>query len=157
MKRITLEKIARSLETRPFRSKIDPTLAQRARRAVERMLQVGRQEGKSANTDVLVIGAGVAGMSVVRSLYQQAPQLRVGLVTLLAPGQAGATPWAQGGVAVAWGQDDSPRVAHPGHAGRRAGPRRPEAVEVLTQEGPLFKNCWISARPLTAVPTVSSN
>ncbi len=53
--------------------------------------------------DVLVIGAGVAGMSVVHSLYEQAPQLRVGLITLQAPGEAGATPWAQGGVAVAWG------------------------------------------------------
>lgn len=46
MKRITLEKIARSLETLTVPVEIDPTLAQRARRAVERMLQVGRQEGK---------------------------------------------------------------------------------------------------------------
>ena len=46
MKRITLEKIARSLETLTVPVEIDPALAQRARRAVERMLQVGRQEGK---------------------------------------------------------------------------------------------------------------
>ncbi|MBT9586028.1 L-aspartate oxidase [bacterium] len=86
--------------------------------------------------DALVIGAGVAGMSVVRSLYQQAPQLRVGLVTLLAPGQAGATPWAQGGVAVAWGQDDSPQLHTQDTLAAGAGLCRSEAVEVLTQEGP---------------------
>lgn len=46
MKRITLEKIARSLETLQVPVEIDPALAQRARQAVERMLAVGRQEGK---------------------------------------------------------------------------------------------------------------
>lgn len=46
MKRITLEKIARSLETMQSPIEIDPHLATRARRAVERMLAVGRQEGK---------------------------------------------------------------------------------------------------------------
>jgi len=46
MKRITLEKIAHSLETMQTPVEIDPALAERARRAVERMLAVGRQEGK---------------------------------------------------------------------------------------------------------------
>lgn len=86
--------------------------------------------------DVLVIGAGVAGMSAVRSLYEQAPQLRVGLVTLSAPGQAGATPWAQGGVAVAWGSDDSPQLHSADTMAAGAGLCRAEAVDVLTQEGP---------------------
>jgi quinolinate synthase len=40
MKRITLPKIRRSLETMTHEVKIDPTLADRARRAVERMLAV---------------------------------------------------------------------------------------------------------------------
>ena len=86
--------------------------------------------------DVLVIGAGVAGMSVVRSLSQQAPNLRVGLVTLGAPGKAGSTPWAQGGVAVAWGSDDSPQLHSEDTLAAGAGLCRSEAVEVLTQEGP---------------------
>lgn len=86
--------------------------------------------------DVLVIGAGVAGMSVVHSLYQQAPNLKVGLVTLQAPGQAGATPWAQGGVAVAWGDDDSPKLHSEDTLAAGAGLCRTEAVEVLTAEGP---------------------
>lgn len=91
----------------------------------------------SDHFDVLVIGAGVAGMSVVHSLYQSAPGLKVGLVTLQAPGQAGATPWAQGGVAVAWGEDDSPALHTQDTLAAGAGLCRPEAVDVLTAEGPL--------------------
>lgn len=90
----------------------------------------------SQSYDVLVIGAGVAGMSVVHSLYQQAPNLKVGMVTLAVPGKAGATPWAQGGVAVAWGDDDSPALHSEDTLAAGAGLCRPEAVDVLTQEGP---------------------
>ncbi|MBX3172689.1 MAG: quinolinate synthase NadA [Candidatus Eremiobacteraeota bacterium] len=46
MKRITLQKIVRSLETMQVPVEIEPTLAARARTAVERMLAVGRQAGK---------------------------------------------------------------------------------------------------------------
>ncbi len=42
MKRITLPKILRSLETLQFPVEVDPEVASRARRAVERMLAVGR-------------------------------------------------------------------------------------------------------------------
>jgi quinolinate synthase len=42
MKRITLDKIHRSLETLEPRVEVDPAIADRARRAVERMLAVGR-------------------------------------------------------------------------------------------------------------------
>jgi quinolinate synthase len=45
MKRITLEGIARSLETMEHQVEVDPEVAQRARRAVERMLAVGRGSG----------------------------------------------------------------------------------------------------------------
>jgi quinolinate synthase len=40
MKRITLPKILRSLETMEYRVEVDPDIAARARRAVERMLEV---------------------------------------------------------------------------------------------------------------------
>ena len=46
MKRITLPKILRSLETLEHRVEVDPEVGERARRAVERMLSVGRREGK---------------------------------------------------------------------------------------------------------------
>ena len=44
MKRITLENIRRSLETMTHRVEIPPEIAERARRAVYRMLEVGRQD-----------------------------------------------------------------------------------------------------------------
>ncbi len=46
MKRITLPKILRSLETMETKVEVDPEVAGRARRAVERMLAVGRREGQ---------------------------------------------------------------------------------------------------------------
>jgi len=45
MKRITLGKVLRSLETMTFEVTIAPDIAVRARRAVERMLEVGRGRG----------------------------------------------------------------------------------------------------------------
>jgi quinolinate synthase len=46
MKRITLPKILRSLQTMKYRVEVDPIVSARARQAVERMLAVGRREGK---------------------------------------------------------------------------------------------------------------
>lgn len=46
MKRITLAKILRSLETMEYRVEVEPDIASRARRAVERMLAVGRGAGR---------------------------------------------------------------------------------------------------------------
>jgi quinolinate synthase len=46
MKRITLPKILRSLETMETKVEVEPEVAGRARRAVERMLAVGRREGQ---------------------------------------------------------------------------------------------------------------
>lgn len=83
--------------------------------------------------DVLVVGSGVAGMSVLRHLPGG---LRAALITLAAPGDAGSTPWAQGGVAVAWGEDDSPQLHAADTEVAGAGLCEPAAVEVLTSEGP---------------------
>jgi quinolinate synthase len=46
MKRITLPKILRSLQTMEHRVEVDPAVSARARQAVERMLAVGRREAK---------------------------------------------------------------------------------------------------------------
>jgi quinolinate synthase len=46
MKRITLPKILRALQTMEHRVEVEPSVAARARRAVERMLAVGRGEGR---------------------------------------------------------------------------------------------------------------
>jgi quinolinate synthase len=44
MKRITLDKILKSLQTLTTEVKVDPAVASRARLAVERMLAVGKPE-----------------------------------------------------------------------------------------------------------------
>jgi quinolinate synthase len=44
MKRITLDNIRSSLENLEHRVEIDPDIAERARRAVMRMLEVGRKD-----------------------------------------------------------------------------------------------------------------
>jgi quinolinate synthase len=44
MKRITLHNIRDSLVTLTHQIEIDPAIAERARRAVSRMLEVGRQD-----------------------------------------------------------------------------------------------------------------
>jgi quinolinate synthase len=46
MKRITLPKILRSLQEMEHRVEVEPVVAARARRAVERMLAVGRGAGR---------------------------------------------------------------------------------------------------------------
>jgi quinolinate synthase len=46
MKRITLPKILHALEKRQYEVTVDEAVAVRARQAVERMLAVGRQEGR---------------------------------------------------------------------------------------------------------------
>ena len=46
MKRITLPKILRSLQTMEHKVEVDPAVIDRARLALERMLAVGRREGK---------------------------------------------------------------------------------------------------------------
>jgi quinolinate synthase len=46
MKRITLPKILRSLQAMEHRVEVEPVVAERARRAVERMLAVGRGAGR---------------------------------------------------------------------------------------------------------------
>jgi quinolinate synthase len=46
MKRITLPKILRSLQAMEHRVEVDPAVAERARRAVERMLAIGRGAGR---------------------------------------------------------------------------------------------------------------
>jgi quinolinate synthase len=46
MKRITLPNILQSLQQMEHRVEVDPDAAERARAAVERMLEVGRGEGR---------------------------------------------------------------------------------------------------------------
>ena len=76
-------------------------------------------------------------MSVARSLQLENLQLRIALVSMGPAGVSGATPWAQGGVAVAWGSDDTPGLHAQDTLAAGAGLCRLEAVQALTEEGPV--------------------
>ncbi|MFI5169614.1 MAG: FAD-dependent oxidoreductase, partial [Vicinamibacterales bacterium] len=58
------------------------------------------------DADVVVIGAGVAGLSVANALAGR----RVDLVARGPVGHTGSSPWAQGGIAGAVGAGDSPSL-----------------------------------------------
>ncbi|HEY3736052.1 MAG TPA: L-aspartate oxidase [Jatrophihabitans sp.] len=82
----------------------------------------------SRTTDVVVLGAGVAGLSTALGLAATR-----GVLVLDAG--AGSTPWAQGGIATAFGADDpQAHAADTMIAG--AGACDADAVRVLVEEGP---------------------
>ena len=87
---------------------------------------------ESKSYDVIVIGAGIAGMTVALSIDSK---LKVALVSK-APFTESSTYKAQGGVAVAVGPDDSVKkhIADTVKVGQ--GLCREEAVKVLAGEGP---------------------
>lgn len=81
---------------------------------------------------VLVLGAGLAGLSAALAA---AP--RRALVVSPAPlGEGCASAWAQGGVAVALGADDSPALHAADTEAAGAGLVDPAAARVLTEAGP---------------------
>jgi L-aspartate oxidase len=82
--------------------------------------------------DVVVLGAGVAGLSVALGLAGR----RVDLLARGPLGRTGSSPWAQGGIAGAVGQGDSPTL-HARDTLAAAGELAdPAAVARLTSEGP---------------------
>jgi L-aspartate oxidase len=84
-------------------------------------------------TDFLVIGSGIAG---VRAAIQLGHHGRVLIVNKGNPPQS-ASEFAQGGIAVALDPDDSVEAHRADTLLAGKGLCRPEAVEVLVQEGPL--------------------
>ncbi len=82
--------------------------------------------------DVVVIGAGAAGLSVALGLAGR----RVDLLAKGALGRTGNSPWAQGGVACAVGPDDSPALHAADTLAVGGGLGDPAAVARLTADGP---------------------
>src|ERR1700738_4672823 len=82
--------------------------------------------------DVVIIGGGIAGLSVALRLP---PQMRVALFT---KGQLGEsnTRYAQGGLSVALGADDSPELHFQDTLAAGAGLCSKEAVRILVEQGP---------------------
>jgi L-aspartate oxidase len=85
-----------------------------------------------ATSDVVVVGTGVAGLTAALGC---APR-RVTLLTKARLGDGGASPWAQGGVAAAVGEDDAPSLHAADTITAGAGLNVPEIVALLTREGP---------------------
>ncbi len=84
---------------------------------------------REVETDVLVLGAGVAGLTVARGL---AGHRRV----LLVEAGPGSTPWAQGGIAAAVDPADDPADHASDTQVAGVGVCDPLALAVLTEEGP---------------------
>jgi L-aspartate oxidase len=81
---------------------------------------------------VLIVGAGLAGLSAAL-----AASPRRALVLAAAPlGQGCSSAWAQGGMAAALAEDDAPELHAADTIAAGAGLCDPEAVAVLTREGP---------------------
>lgn len=87
---------------------------------------------QTLRTDVVVIGAGLAGMSAAL----HASGRRVVMLTKTAFGAGGASPLAQGGVAAALGPMDSPEVHAADTVAAGAGLCHDEVVRAITDEGP---------------------
>jgi L-aspartate oxidase len=88
--------------------------------------------GWSMDADLVVIGSGIAGLTVALSMRS------AGRVVVVTKDQlsAGSTQWAQGGIAAAIGPGDSPEQHLTDTLVAGAGLCDPAAVEVLVTEGP---------------------
>ena len=82
----------------------------------------------------LVVGAGLAGLSAALAAADAGRAVLVLSPTAL--GQGAASAWAQGGMAVAVGADDAPTLHAEDTLIAGAGLCDPQAVRVLTEEGP---------------------
>ncbi|CAK9042057.1 L-aspartate oxidase (LASPO) (Quinolinate synthase B) [Durusdinium trenchii] len=149
MKRISLPKILNSLQTMEHKVEIDPAVMDKARQAIERMiaLPLTRQSMYSherkpevmaietrlrlTQSNILIVGAGVAGLYTALKL---APR-PVTIITARPLGKGGATPWAQGGLAAAIGEDDTPNLHFADTMQAGAGLVDPEAASVLVDGG----------------------
>jgi L-aspartate oxidase len=85
----------------------------------------------ATNSDILIIGAGVAGLYTALKL---APR-PVTIITARPLGKGGSTPWAQGGMAAAIGDDDTPNLHFADTMEAGGGLVDPEAASLLVDGG----------------------
>lgn len=81
--------------------------------------------------DVVIVGSGIAGLTVALKLVD----LPTILVTTGSLGKAGSSRLAQGGIAVAMGEDDSPELHCQDTLRVGSGLSDPEMARILTHEG----------------------
>ncbi|WOI52787.1 L-aspartate oxidase [Parvularcula sp. LCG005] len=87
---------------------------------------------RAADGGVLIIGAGVAGLYAA---LKMAPH-PVTVISARPVGQGGSSPWAQGGLAAAMGQEDSPALHMADTIAAGAGLVDEEAARILCEAGP---------------------
>jgi L-aspartate oxidase len=92
--------------------------------------------GSDISFDVVIVGAGVAGLVAALDLLDLDPGLRIAFVDKGEMGSSGSTPLAQGGMAAAVGPDDSPALHAADTIRAGDGLCDPRAVEVMAVEGP---------------------
>jgi L-aspartate oxidase len=91
--------------------------------------------GWQRETDVVVVGSGVAGVTAVLAIRQALPTARIILATKSVLDD-GSTRWAQGGIAAALGPGDSPEDHLRDTLTAGAGICDPRAVRALVTDGP---------------------
>ena len=91
--------------------------------------------GWRKDTDVIVVGSGVAGVTTVLAIRRALPGARILLVTKSVLDD-GSTRWAQGGVAAALGPGDSPEAHLRDTLTAGAGLCDERAVRALVTDGP---------------------
>ncbi|MBB4929259.1 nicotinate-nucleotide pyrophosphorylase (carboxylating) [Lipingzhangella halophila] len=93
------------------------------------------EPGWAVDTDVVVVGSGIAGLSAALRYTQYDPRGRVVLVTKDTISN-GSTRWAQGGIAAAIDPSDAPLSHMVDTMAAGAGMCDAEAVRTLVNEGP---------------------
>jgi L-aspartate oxidase len=91
--------------------------------------------GWRRETDVVVVGSGVAGVTSVLAIRRALPAARIMLATKSVLDD-GSTRWAQGGIAAALGPGDSPEDHLRDTLTAGAGICDPQAVRALVTDGP---------------------
>jgi L-aspartate oxidase len=91
--------------------------------------------GWHAQTDVVVIGSGVAGVTAALAIRRALPEARILLATKTVLDD-GSTRWAQGGIAAALGPGDSPEDHLTDTLAAGAGLCDERAVRALVTDGP---------------------
>ena len=89
--------------------------------------------GWTSRADVIVVGSGIAGMTTALQLRTFGLSV---LIVTKAKVDEGSTKWAQGGIAAALGDGDSPEAHLTDTLTAGAGLCDVEAVRVLVTEGP---------------------
>ena len=110
--------------------------AQRPGSVVVAMAEQTVAGGSEIRFDVVVVGAGVAGLVAALDLLDLDDSLRIAFVDKGEMGSSGSTPLAQGGMAAAVGPDDSPRMHAEDTIRAGDGLCDPRAVAVMATEGP---------------------